>query len=196
MPIFERREVTHPDVIGAAFDRFLELHEASWAARGGADATRTPLLKSFHQAAAIRLATAGQARFKEIRIDGACRSSLYGMGSDERYCFYLSGWDPAWAEHSLGLVMCGLSISHGVERRVECFDFLRGSEAFKFDWANSSRVTWAVKAAGPNASARLALAHEQGLTAARNTAHEIIPDRAIEWLRWRRRAHRLAVGRP
>lgn len=196
MPSFERREVSHPDVIDAAFDRFLALHEAYWAERGGSDATRTPLLKSFHRAAAIGLAKAGQARFEEIWIDGACRGSLYGMGSNERYCFYQSAWDPAWADHSLGLVMCGLSISHAVERRVKCFDFLRGSEAFKFDWANSTRVTVAVKAAGPNASARLALAHEQGLTAARNTAHAILPDRAIEWLRRRRRAHRLVVGRP
>ena len=75
MPSFEQREVSHPDAIGAAFDRFLTLHEACWAERGGSDATRTPLLKSFHRAAASGLAKVGQAPFEEIWIDGACRGS-------------------------------------------------------------------------------------------------------------------------
>src|SRR5215510_95366 len=135
LPGLDHRVVTDPDQAVGAFERFLALHESSWASRGGSSATGRQLLKDFHRDVVVRLALAGRLRFEEIWIDGACRASLYGISSGDRYCFYLSGYDPAWAKHSLGFAVVGLSIAGAVERGVKFYDMLRGTEAYKFDWA-------------------------------------------------------------
>jgi hypothetical protein len=126
LPGFDYRVVTDPDQAVEAFERFLALHESSWASRGGSSATGRQSLKDFHRDVVVRLALAGRLRFEEIWIDGACRASLYGISGGERYCFYLSGYDPAWAKLSLGFAVIGLSIASAVERGVKFYDMLRG----------------------------------------------------------------------
>jgi CelD/BcsL family acetyltransferase involved in cellulose biosynthesis len=188
LPGFDHRVVTEPDQAVAAFERFLALHESSWAGRGGSGATGRQSLKDFHRDVVVRLALAGRLRFEEIWIDGACRASLYGIsGGDQRYYYYLSGYDPAWAKYSLGGAVIGLSIAGAVERGVKFYDLLRGAEAYKFDWANETRATFAVHVASNSLPARLAVLHDRVVEAARAAAHTLLPARTLAlWRRWRR----------
>jgi CelD/BcsL family acetyltransferase involved in cellulose biosynthesis len=191
LPGFDHRVVTDPAHAVEAFERFLALHELSWADRGGSSATGRQSLKDFHRDAVVRLAFAGRLRFEEIWIDGACRASLYGISGGERYCYYLSGYDPAWAKHSLGGAVIGLSIAGAVERGVKFYDMLRGAELYKFDWANESRATIAVKVASNSLPARLVVMFDRVAEAARAAAHAFLPARALALWRRRRKARML-----
>jgi CelD/BcsL family acetyltransferase involved in cellulose biosynthesis len=134
----------------------------------------------------VRLALAGRLRFEEIWIDGACSASLYGISGGERYCFYLSGYDPAWAKHSLGFTVIGLSIASAVERGVKFYDMLRGGESYKFEWANETRATFAVQIASDSLPARLAVVCDRAAEAGR-AAQTLLPARALAlWRRWRK----------
>jgi CelD/BcsL family acetyltransferase involved in cellulose biosynthesis len=188
LPGFDHRVVTDADQAGPAFERFLALHELSWARRGGSGATGRQSLKDFHRDVVVRLALAGRLRFEEIWIDGACRASLYGISGGERYCFYLSGYDPAWAKHSLGGAVIGLSIAGAVERGVKSYDLLRGAETYKFDWANETRATFAVHVASNSLPARLAVMFDRAAEAARAAAHTFLPARTLAFWRRRRQA--------
>jgi CelD/BcsL family acetyltransferase involved in cellulose biosynthesis len=186
LPGFDHRVVTDPDQAAPAFERFLALHESSWASRGGSSATGRQSLKDFHRDVVVRLALAGRLRFEEIWIDGACRASLYGISGEERYCFYLSGYDPAWAKYSLGVIVIGLSIAGAVERGVKFYDMLRGAESYKFEWANEARATFAVQVASNSLPARLAVVCDRAAEAARAAAQTLLPARALAlWRRWR-----------
>jgi CelD/BcsL family acetyltransferase involved in cellulose biosynthesis len=187
-PGFDYRVVTDPDQAVEAFERFLTLHESSWAPRGGSSATGRQSLKDFHRDVVVRLALAGRLRFEEIWIDGACRASLYGISGGERYCFYLSGYDPAWAKLSLGFAVVGLSIAGAVERGVKFYDLLRGAETYKFEWANETRATFAVQVSSRSLTARLAVMCDRFAEAARAAAHAILPARALALWRRRRKA--------
>ena len=180
--------VTDPDQAAKAFERFLALHEASWASRGGSGATGRQSLKDFHRDVVVRLALAGRLRFEEIWIDGACRASLYGINGGERYCYYLSGYDPAWAKYSLGGAVIGLSIAGAMKRGVKFYDLLRGAEPYKFDWANETRATFAVQVASDSLPARLAVMSDRVAEAARAAAHAILPPTALALWRRRRQA--------
>src|SRR5262245_63901461 len=70
---FDLRVITGPDHAGEAFERFLALHEMSWAGRGGSSATGLQSLRDFHRDVVVRLARAGWLRFEEIWIGGGCR---------------------------------------------------------------------------------------------------------------------------
>ncbi|HEU0177841.1 MAG TPA: GNAT family N-acetyltransferase, partial [Blastocatellia bacterium] len=158
---------------------------SSWASRGGSSATGRQSLRDFHRDVVVRLAVAGRLRFEEIWIDGACRASLYGISGGERYCYYLSGYDPAWAKHSLGGAVIWLSIAGAVERGVKFYDLLRGAEPYKFDWANETRATFAVQVASNSLPARLTVMYDRVAEAARAAAHALLPAGALAF--WRRR---------
>ncbi len=187
-PGFDYRVVTHPDQAVEAFERFLALHESSWSSRGGSSATGRQLLKDFHRDVVVRLALAGRLRFEEIWIDGACRASLYGISGGERHCFYLSGYDPALAKLSLGFAVVGLSIAGASERGMKYYDLLRGTETYKFDWANEARATFAVHVSSDSLPARLAVMCDRVAEAARAAAHALLPARALALWRRRRKA--------
>ena len=185
---FERRVVRAPDEAVAAFDRFLALHEARWAAQGGSDATGRPALRAFHRDVVVRLAERGWLRFEEVWAEGACRASIYGIDAGSTYCFYQSGYDPAWANRSVGLVCLGLSIEDALARGATRYDFLHGTESYKFDWATGTRETVAVRVEARGIPAALLLAREGAEAAARAAAHALLPAAAVELLRRLRRA--------
>ncbi|MGH9751247.1 MAG: GNAT family N-acetyltransferase [Blastocatellia bacterium] len=186
LPGFDHRVITDPDQAEEAFERFLTLHELSWADRGGSGATGLQLLKDFHRDVVVRLASAGRLRFEEIWIDGECRASLYGIGKGERYYYYLSGYDPAWSKYSLGFSVIGLSIAGAVERGVKFYDLLRGAESYKFYWANETRATFAAHVASDSLPARLSVVGDHAVETARAAAQTFLPAWALaSWRRWR-----------
>lgn len=141
---FEFRSVTDPAEVSDAFERFFELHEARWRAAGGSELSGHPRLAGFHRDAVRRMAEAGLVRFDEIWAEGKCRASVYGLESTGRFHYFNAGYDLDWASKSVGLVLIGLSVRSAVERGVGYYDFLRGDEAYKYDWSN--RETCLVRA--------------------------------------------------
>jgi CelD/BcsL family acetyltransferase involved in cellulose biosynthesis len=197
---FEHRVITRPAESEAAFERFLKLHEACWTDRGGSDLTGHESLRSFHRDVVVPLAKAGLLRFDELWIEGACRASIYGLDDGRRYCFYNSGYDQAWKNASPGLVLLGLSIEDAARRGIERYDFLRGTENYKFDWANTTHETVSVLVARRNLTAMLYIALERTQLAIRAFAKALLPGQTGElmrrWRRSRRRDQGLAAKTP
>lgn len=133
---FEIRSVTAPDEASAAFERFYQLHERRWAQCGGSDLSGNPRLAAFQRELVPLLAAAGLIRFEELWAAGECRASIYFLENEKTSFFYNSGYDLTWAKQSVGLVLLGLSIKNAAERGKISFDFLRGGENYKFEWAN------------------------------------------------------------
>lgn len=191
VPGFEFRVVSDPSEARAAFDRFLVLHEKRWSSQGGSDAMGRPVLQDFHREAVERLAAAGLLRFEELWAEGGCRASIYGIGAGSTWSFYQSGYDPAWARRSVGLVVLGLSLEAAVSRGVSVYDFLRGTETYKFDWATRSLETVRVRSIRRGGVGALFLLGERMESAARKGAHALLPGSGVEALRrvrrWRER---------
>lgn len=184
---FETPCIREPAQVPAALDRFFRLHDLRWANQGGSDAMARPAVKAFHRDAVQQLAEAGQVRFEELWVEGQCVASLYGIDRGERFYFYQCGFDPEWARRSVGFVRLGLSVSAAADRGVKVFDFLRGSEAYKFDWAQGARSTLAVRVTRRTAAGRAFAAGENLRTAAKLTARAVLPRLGVEMIRRRRR---------
>jgi CelD/BcsL family acetyltransferase involved in cellulose biosynthesis len=191
---FEYRVITRPAESEAAFERFLKLHEAGWIERGGSDVTGHEFLRLFQRNVVARLAEAGLVRFDELWVEGACRASIYGLDDGRRFYYYNSGYDAAWKNASPGLVLLGLSIEDAIRRGIERYDFLRGIETYKFDWANTTRGTVSVLVARRSLPAMLFVAREQTQLAVRAFAKALLPERAAELMRRWHRSRRRALG--
>ncbi len=196
---YEHRVVTQPDEVVAAFERYYNLHETRWLAHGGSDATGHARLREFQLAAVRRLAEAGLVRFEELWSDGACRASNYGLDDGHNFYFYSAGYDLTWRNLSPGLVLTGLTIESAIRRGLKRFDFLRGDESYKFDWATSMRETVVVKLARPNLAALLLQTREQAWNKLRVTAKSALPAPLAgvlrNWMRASRRQQKLAESR-
>lgn len=173
---FAHRVVTEATDAVPAFERFLCLHNARWAGAGGSEMTGHGRLTSFHRELVIRFAEAGLLRFDELWVEGECRASIYGLEHGRQYFFYNSGYDQAWRNASVGLVLLGLSIKSAVERGIAVYDFLRGTESYKFDWANTTRETVMLRVAPRRPRAALLLAYEQTRETLRQGLRETLPD--------------------
>lgn len=161
LPGYEFRVITEAEQLSDAFERFLKLHEMAWASRGGSGATGEAEQTDFLREVVRRMAHTGWLRFEEIWIEGTCCASLLGFEDGERFYFYLNGYDPAWSKYSLGFTILWMSIESAAHRGVKVYDLLRGSESYKFFWANSARATVTARVVSRSLRAKLFLAREQ-----------------------------------
>jgi CelD/BcsL family acetyltransferase involved in cellulose biosynthesis len=185
---FAFRSVTDPAEALAAFERFLRLHEARWAEAGGSEMTGHARLQGFHRVLVARFAAAGLLRFDELWVEGACRASIYGLEHQGRYYFYNSGYDQTWRNASVGLVGLGLSLEAALARGNLAYDFLRGTESYKFDWAGATRTTMAVRLTTPRLRARAFSLWQQTSNTLRKGVREAFPQSLLFSLQQARRA--------
>ena len=81
----------------------------------------------------------GWLRLFVLSLDDTPVAALYGVLYRRKFYFYQSGFDPAFARHSVGLVTMGLSIEHAIRDGAVEYDLLHGEEPYKFLWAQHTR---------------------------------------------------------
>ena len=86
-----------------------------------------------------RLAAAGLARLFEVVVEGAVVGSYYGLADGANAYAYLGGFDPDFAFESPGTVLVGHAIAQARHEGARAFHFLRGQEAYKYEWGAADR---------------------------------------------------------
>ena len=131
---FEHVEPT-PDAI----DRFIELHQARWGAEGlfpdtegGARSRRF-----VHRLAELETASPPEDRCLQLgslSVDGRPIFSAMGFDDGTSCYFYNAGMDPNARELSPGVTGAAAYLRDRIEAGRHRFDFLRGDEAYKYEW--------------------------------------------------------------
>ncbi len=110
------------------------LHSARWHDRGEAGVLSARRLQRFHLEAASRLAASGNLRLHGLRLNSQTVAVQYNFRRGPRHYFYLSGFDPAFARLSPGIVLMAEAIRQAIEEGATEIDFLRRRETFKYRW--------------------------------------------------------------
>jgi CelD/BcsL family acetyltransferase involved in cellulose biosynthesis len=187
-----RIEVAEPSQAVAAMQDFLRLHRLRWRAEGGSYGIPSPAVESFHLALAPLLAARGWLRLYRLFLGDRAIAAVYGLERGRRFFFYQSGSDPAWAARSPGLVLLGRTIEDAYARGLADYDFLRGEEPYKLDWAADRRETCAVRLRAPSLRSSADRALERAVEAARGVARAVAPPRV--WARLQRMRRRVEAG--
>jgi CelD/BcsL family acetyltransferase involved in cellulose biosynthesis len=111
----------------------LRLHAARWE---DASAAFKPELEAFHREFAAIALERGWLRLWICEVDGNPVAAWYGLRYAGCECFYQSGRDPAWDEHSVGFVLLAHSIRSAFEDGMFEYRFLRGGDAYKGRFAD------------------------------------------------------------
>jgi len=176
-PGFHIEVATSPEEAGPAMNDFLRLHRLRWAAEGGSYGIPPGAAEAFHREVAPLLAARGWLRLYRLFMGPDAIAAVYGIEVGRRFSFYQSGYDPAWAARSPGLVLVGRTVEDAYARGLEHYDFLRGQEPYKLDWSADRRETVAVRLRAPGLRAETAAAAENALRAARGLARAVAPER-------------------
>jgi CelD/BcsL family acetyltransferase involved in cellulose biosynthesis len=122
------------DQAGDFLDELFRLHGARWETRDEKGVLADRTVRLFHQEAIEGLLMAGLLRLYLLRIEGAAAGAYYGFHHAARAYAYLGGFDPAFTFESPGTVLVGHAIAEAVWEGAREFHFLRGREAYKYEW--------------------------------------------------------------
>jgi len=122
------------DNLAAEMEALFRLHGARWRKRWLPGVLALPSVRRFHRQVAAEFLRAGWLRLFRMQVDGATVASIYCFSYGGVGCYYLSGFDPAYARQSVGTVLTGHAIGELAEEGCRELDFLRGAEPYKYRW--------------------------------------------------------------
>jgi CelD/BcsL family acetyltransferase involved in cellulose biosynthesis len=120
-------------------DHLVRLHSLRWDSRGEDGVLADARVVAFHREAAPRLQAAGLLRLYTLGLDNEVVAALYGFHHAGRGYSYLTGFDPAYAFESPGLILLAHAIEQAMAEGAHEFHFLRGREAYKYEWGAVDR---------------------------------------------------------
>jgi CelD/BcsL family acetyltransferase involved in cellulose biosynthesis len=94
-----------------------------------------------------------------LDCDGSPVAALYGFYLGGRLFGYQTGFDAAWETKGVGAVLQARIFEDAIERlHATEYDFLRGTEAYKYAWTNQERCTSTMRYWSNTSVARIAKA--------------------------------------
>jgi CelD/BcsL family acetyltransferase involved in cellulose biosynthesis len=127
-------------------ESLLRLHGSRWSARGGAGVLAPAVVQRAHRETAPALLSLGILRLYGLRLAGHIVASFYGFthlaAGKKRVYYYLGGFDPAFAQLSVGMLVIDHAMREAIRDGAVEFDFLRGREAYKYRWGAKDRLTY------------------------------------------------------
>jgi CelD/BcsL family acetyltransferase involved in cellulose biosynthesis len=175
-----------------AMEDFLRLHRLRWDEEGGSEGIPHGAVEEFHRDLAPLLARRGWLRLYRMFVGGRSIAAVYGFELSSRLYYYQSGMDPEWRARSPGLVLIGKTVEDAYDRRLRDYDFLRGAEPHKLDWASDRRETCALRLRAPGLRSEAGAAAEGVFRLARDAARAVAPERM--WSALRRVRRTVATG--
>ena len=126
----EQHTLTGPQEVSDGMADFFRLMRASAEEK---NAFLTPERERFFSAVSVELAKRDQLRLSFMNLDGHAVASNISIDYAGAYLLYNSGYDPAYSQLAVGLVNTALTIKEAIELGRGRFEFLRGTERYKYD---------------------------------------------------------------
>ena len=130
-----------PDSVAEGMPDFFELLRSS-----GEDKREflTAEREAFFLGVARELAPRGQFRLYFLEVGGRRVASCICFDYAGSYFLYNSGYDPDFSSLSVGLLNKALCIQDAIEEGKQCFEFLRGTERYKYDLGAADRSIYRI----------------------------------------------------
>ncbi|MFE8597872.1 GNAT family N-acetyltransferase [Archangium violaceum] len=176
-----------PGALAGPLTDFFRLHSARWESDGGSQGIRGKGVESFHRDATQLLAERGRLRLYTMKVGGQAVASVYGILHRDTFIYFQSGYDPAWRNRSVGLVLVGETFKDAIEAGLREYDFLRGTESYKSDWTTQQRRTVSMRVLSPGGGGEWLVRREEAMKQVREVARRVMPQDMVERVRRLRR---------
>ncbi len=115
-----------------ALNDLFRLHGKRWRARGQTGVLGLPSRQKFHRLVCQKFLEAGFLRLWTLRCDGQAACVLLSYFWDNKYWFFIGGFEPELMRWSVGTCLFSRVFQCAIEEGAREFDFLRGAEEYKY----------------------------------------------------------------
>jgi CelD/BcsL family acetyltransferase involved in cellulose biosynthesis len=140
-------EAANQQNIDYLLSELFRLHHEEWSARGQPGVLCGREIAEFHRDAASGLLREGALRLYLLRIDGCSAAVFYGFRGNHSTYYYLGGFAPTFARLNPGTVLIGHAIEQAIHEGSREFNFLRGSERYKYWWGARDQPNYRLRIA-------------------------------------------------
>lgn len=139
----EIKTYTSREELGTAIDKLIELHTMRWKMLGKPGTLGQPGFRDFLKNLAQTQLAPGAMRIHLLDAKGSVKAALLNFHSGKGVLQFQNGFDPHWAlaQHSPGTVLVLHAIKEAIQERLLYYDFLRGAEDYKFQFADRCKPT-------------------------------------------------------
>lgn len=123
----------------ALLEDVIDLHGRRWTANGKVGVMANPDVRLFHRTVLPRLLASNLLRLFGLKVEKRIVAAHYGLAHRGEAYAYLNGFDPTYGFESPGTALIGHAIQHAIAEGCTQFHFLRGQEAYKYDWGAEDR---------------------------------------------------------
>ena len=131
--------VWQADEVESSLEDFFRLMRFSKEAK---DHFLTGPREQFFRSVAKEMASAGVFRLFFMEMNGQRVSSAMCFDYGHSRLLYNSGYDPEYRYYSVGLLVKAFALRDAIENGKTYFDFLRGSEPYKYDLGGKDRTLY------------------------------------------------------
>ena len=139
LPGLAFRVTRTPEELANDLPSFVELHRKSHPAK---EVFMDEAMTVFFREVAEGFLDSGRLRLGFLSTRGMDVASVFQFRTDDALLLYNSGYDPAHRAANPGLVLIARSIGLAVEEGCAEYDFLRGTERYKYDLGGVDRVVY------------------------------------------------------
>jgi CelD/BcsL family acetyltransferase involved in cellulose biosynthesis len=131
--------------VRAGISELFTLHASRFVTKGAETGFRADRREPFHAEVAERFFDRDVLRLFRLTMDGRTVATLYCFEYAGALFYFQGGIDPTYDKLSTGTVLQGYAINYAFDRGLHLFDFMRGDEAYKFRWTETTRRIVAVR---------------------------------------------------
>jgi CelD/BcsL family acetyltransferase involved in cellulose biosynthesis len=122
-----------------AVSELFALHARRFEFKGADTGFRAEQREPFHSRVSETFFDLDILRLFRLRAAQQTIASLYCFEYAGALFYVQAGIDPDWDKQSAGTVLVGHAIRYAFDHQLAMFDFMRGSEEYKFRWTATSR---------------------------------------------------------
>lgn len=155
---FGKVEIEHLDLQEnpRMLDVLFDLHRQRWGALQGKTSTFSSAYRESFNNRLLKLLGKGDGFFSCMSLAGKPVSIMYIFVYKNNAFFYQNGWSPVFAPYGVGILIIQQAIQHAIDEGYRSFDFLRGEEAYKYQFCEETRQAYSVQYFGPGPFGRVA----------------------------------------
>ncbi|WP_328305123.1 GNAT family N-acetyltransferase [Actinomycetospora sp. NBC_00405] len=142
------RATAVPGEVRADVAEFFRLHNSRWDEREGGSTITSPTVHAFHEDFAAAALERRWLRMSFLEVEGTAVAALYAWRIGGRYAYFQAGFDTAWADKSVGLVLMAHTVREAIEEGADEYDLLLGDETYKARFATDERAVETLVVAG------------------------------------------------
>ncbi len=123
--------------LDGALDDVARLHGDTMERKGWKEKFSSGKYRDFYKKTCERLLSLGRLELNFLLVDGTRVAFLNSFKYRNRFYAYHTGFDMTWRDYSVGFVLLGLLIERAISEGCTHFEFLRGDQKYKYEWAVS-----------------------------------------------------------